>query len=142
MFKVNNRKTRTRCEICSKLTIKIPERRQYYTPCSSVSIVNFELNLVKIGVSLLCCPPNLVTIILELRKDCPYLELFWSVFYRIRTGYGEIRSMCPCSFRMRENADQNNPEYGHFFAQWKSKGFIKFAWSCNNDIISARSSLS
>ena len=27
MFKVNNRDTRTRCEICSKLTIKIPERR-------------------------------------------------------------------------------------------------------------------
>ena len=24
-FKVNNRNTRTRCEICSKLTIKIPE---------------------------------------------------------------------------------------------------------------------
>ena len=28
MFKVNNRNTRTRCEICLKLTIKIPERRQ------------------------------------------------------------------------------------------------------------------
>ena len=27
MFKVNNRNTRTRCGICSKLTIKIPERR-------------------------------------------------------------------------------------------------------------------
>ena len=26
MFKVNNRNTRTRCEICSKLTIKTPER--------------------------------------------------------------------------------------------------------------------
>ena len=33
MFKVNNRNTKARCEICSKLTIK--------TPCSSVSIVNF-----------------------------------------------------------------------------------------------------
>ena len=29
MFKVNNRNTRTRCEICSKLTIKTPERRNY-----------------------------------------------------------------------------------------------------------------
>ena len=28
MFQVNNRNTRARCEICSKLTIKIPERRQ------------------------------------------------------------------------------------------------------------------
>ena len=27
MFKVNNRNTRTRCEICPKLTIKTPERR-------------------------------------------------------------------------------------------------------------------
>ena len=27
MFKVNNRNTRTRCEICSKLTIKTPEPR-------------------------------------------------------------------------------------------------------------------
>ena len=29
MFKVNNRNTRTRFEICSKLTIKTPERRQW-----------------------------------------------------------------------------------------------------------------
>ena len=28
MFKVDNRNSRTRCEICSKLTIKTPERRQ------------------------------------------------------------------------------------------------------------------
>ena len=27
LLKVNNRNTRTRCEKCSKLTIKIPERR-------------------------------------------------------------------------------------------------------------------
>ena len=27
LLKVNNRNTRTRCEICSKLVIKIPERR-------------------------------------------------------------------------------------------------------------------
>ena len=26
MFNVNNRNTRTRCEICSKLTIKTPDR--------------------------------------------------------------------------------------------------------------------
>ena len=29
MFKVNNRNTRTRCEISSKPTVKTPERRQY-----------------------------------------------------------------------------------------------------------------
>ena len=42
MFKVNNRNTRTRCEICSKLTIKTPERRHWHH--SVVFIVNFELN--------------------------------------------------------------------------------------------------
>ena len=52
MFKINNRNSRTRFEICSKLTIKTPEWRQwrrsgvfietYFTPCSSVSIVKFE----------------------------------------------------------------------------------------------------
>ena len=38
LLKVNNRSTRTRCEICSKLPIKTP----YFTPCSSVSMINFE----------------------------------------------------------------------------------------------------
>ena len=40
LVKVNNRNTRTWCEICSKLTMKIPERRQWR--CSGIFIVNFE----------------------------------------------------------------------------------------------------
>ena len=40
MFKVNNRNTSASCEICSKLTIKIPERR--YWRRSGIFIVNFE----------------------------------------------------------------------------------------------------
>ena len=44
MLKVNNRNSRTTCEICSKLTIKIPERLQWrFTPCSSVSIANYYI---------------------------------------------------------------------------------------------------
>ena len=39
LFKVNNT-NRKRCEICSKLTIKTPERRQWRH--SGVFIVNFE----------------------------------------------------------------------------------------------------
>ena len=51
MFKVNNRNTRTRCEIWSKLTIKTPERR-YFIPCSSGFIVNFEqVNADREGVN-------------------------------------------------------------------------------------------
>ena len=55
LLKVNNRNTRARCKIGSKLTIKKPTRRQWYRfgvfivnfehishLCSSVSIVNFE----------------------------------------------------------------------------------------------------
>ena len=43
MFKNKNRKTRARCKICSKLTVKIPERRQDAIGCySDVFIVNFE----------------------------------------------------------------------------------------------------
>ena len=41
LLKVNKRNTRTKCEICSKLTIKIPERR-HWRLCSSVSFVNSE----------------------------------------------------------------------------------------------------
>ena len=40
LFKVSNTYTRTRCEICSKLTMKIPERR--YCRRSGIFIVNFE----------------------------------------------------------------------------------------------------
>ena len=40
LLKVNKRNTRTRCEICSKLTIKVPERRQLRR--SGIFIVNFD----------------------------------------------------------------------------------------------------
>ena len=40
MFKVNNRNSGTRCEICSKLTIKTPERHHWHRSC--VFIVKFQ----------------------------------------------------------------------------------------------------
>ena len=40
LFKVNNRNTRVRCEICSKLIIKIKEQRQWRP--SSVFVIRFE----------------------------------------------------------------------------------------------------
>ena len=49
-----------------------------------------------------------------LREKCPYSELFWSAFSRIRTEYGEIWIISPHSVQMRENTGQNNSEYGHF----------------------------
>ena len=43
-----------------------------------------------------------------------YSELFWSVFPRIRTEYGEILRIFPCLVQMRENTGQDNSECGHF----------------------------
>ena len=47
--------------------------------------------------------PNMTT---PLREKYPYSELFWSVFSRIRTEYGEIHPISSCLDRMRENTDQ------------------------------------
>ena len=51
LFKVNNRNTRKRREICSKLIIKTPERRHWLS--SGVFIVNFEHTLHLVLVFLL-----------------------------------------------------------------------------------------
>ena len=50
----------------------------------------------------------------SLCEKCLHLEFFRSVFSRIRTECGEMRSISPYSVRMRENTDQKNSEYGHF----------------------------
>ena len=54
LFNVNNRNTRKRCEIWSKLTIKTPERRPERSQWRrfGVFIVNFEHNLHLFLVSL------------------------------------------------------------------------------------------
>ena len=44
---------------------------------------------------------------LSLREMCPYSKFSWSVFYRIPTEYGEMRS----SIKMRENTYQKNSEH-------------------------------
>ena len=56
---------------------------------------------------------------LEYLEKCPYLELFWSAFFHI----SHILCISLHSFRMRENGDQNNSEYGHFLRsvkQWST----------------------
>ena len=49
-----------------------------------------------------------------MHEKFPYLELFWSVFFRIRTDYEETLRTSPYSIWMRENTDQNNSKYGYF----------------------------
>ena len=47
-------------------------------------------------------------VILSLHKKCPYSDLLWSAFSRIRAKYGKIGNICQYSVRKQENADQNN----------------------------------
>ena len=54
---------------------------------------------------------NIILMVI-LHEKCS--EFYWSVFFSIRTEYGEILRISPYSVRMRENADENNSEYGHF----------------------------
>ena len=83
-LKVNNRNTRTRCEICSKLTIKTPERRQrhhtYFTPssissssCIFISNVEHVIDGWVCDISLACegllMPPPLPTNLKMSQRD-------------------------------------------------------------------------
>ena len=51
------------------------------------------------------------------------MSVFWSVFSRIWTEYGEIKY----SFWIHENTDQNNSAYGHFSrsVRYTFKHFVK-----------------
>ena len=75
-----------------------------------------------------------------LPEKCSYSELLWSAFSRIWTECGEILRISPYSVRMRENADQNNSEYEHFFHSEKyvnsGSGIVfdgKALWSFGGD---------
>ena len=58
--------------------------------------------------------PFQISMMQPLHRKFSYAEVLWSAFSRIRTEYGEIRSISLYSVRMRKNADQNNSEYVHF----------------------------
>ena len=135
MFKDYNKDTRTIsmtsfwCLYCWLWT--------YFTSFSSVSIIDLErvnvcwsnnavftlktfqiernfcqlIWLKFLSIKFLCSLRGLYN---PLRKTCPYSELLWSVFSRIWTEYGQIRSISLYSVQIRENTDQNNSENGHF----------------------------
>ena len=58
-------------------------------------------------------------------KSVRIWSFFWSVFSRIRTEYGEIRSISPYSVRMRENTDQKELRIWTLFTQC----ILKVLWS-------------
>ena len=50
---------------------------------------------------------------MTLREKCTYEEFFWSVFSRIRTEYGDLRS------KIQENTNQKISENGQFLCSVK-----------------------
>ena len=65
MFKVNNRNTRTRLEICSKFTMKTPERRQWPVLVFLLLTLSKKMpsgmNQEQLKLSCLICFPTLLT---------------------------------------------------------------------------------
>ena len=62
-------------------------------------------------------------------KKRPHSELFWSAFSRIRTEFGEVRSISPYSAQMLEDVDQIDSEYGHFLRSESSEYASKQLWN-------------
>ena len=79
LLKFNNRNTRTRHEICSKLTIKTPERRHWFR--SGVFIVSFEHTLHHLLVFLLLLLFLLLFLLL-------LLLFLWTCNYGLGKYYG------------------------------------------------------
>ena len=80
LLKVNNRNTRKRIEICSKLTIKTPERRHWRH--SGVIIVNFEHVIAGWGWQYTGVPNNMLQVILLWMKTWTYNEIERSTLSR------------------------------------------------------------
>ena len=82
-------------------------------------------------------------------KVFPYLEIFWSVFSRIKTQYREISRIFLYSVRTQENTEQSNSEYEQaeglkflcklFFAKVMEIRLEKFKFQKQrNDIVNTR----
>ena len=50
-------------------------------------------------------------------KSVQIRSFFWSVFFRIRTGYEDLRSKSPSSVQLRENTDQKKLRNRTLFTQ-------------------------
>ena len=53
-------------------------------------------------------------LLLVLREKCLYLEFFWSVFFRIRTKYGDLLCKSPYSAQMKQNMNHKKSKNGNF----------------------------
>ena len=78
LLKVNNRNTGTRCEICSKLTIKTRERPQWRRP--HVFIVNFDhISQLVLVFVILTLNMYMLTGSLNSNNNCPCSISWYSI---------------------------------------------------------------
>ena len=139
MFKVNNRNTRTKCEICSELTIKTSERRHWHR--SGVFIVNFEYisHLVLSSVSVVNFEQVIANWINKFSQNWPYhnfsKNFFWNFLelqflrtcleccvYKV-TQYFRDYTFWKCTIKQRKilNLCSKSKEFFHY----SKKFFIK-----------------
>ena len=98
LLKVNNRNTRTKYEICSKTTIKTPERRwTYFTPSSSVSIVNFE-HVIAGWSNRFAYKRFAVKIVVALSLELAIFKKSWTRLYR-SSNFSQSWSFTKSSYR-------------------------------------------
>ena len=63
----------------------------------------------------------------SLHKKCPYLEFLWSVLFRVRTEYGELRSISLYSVQMCRKYGPEKLRIHTLFMQWLSFPTINLA---------------
>ena len=123
MFKVNNRNTRTRCETCSELTIKIPERRRR---CSGIFIVNFKhisrlvlvfLLLTWVGkcrLGLHVCFGRFLWLLVQMGYNKPRYEPLWATlnhYEPLLATMSHYESLWPKILTLRRTMTQLSIEY-------------------------------
>ena len=96
LLKFNNRNTRKRCEICTKLTIKTQSRRSVvfiviFTP-STVSVVDFVLTRKYLFASLVLV--KALNVVLDTAWKVPVFEVFLDSIFPdcIQSECGKIRT--------------------------------------------------
>ena len=92
LFKVNNRNTRTRCEICSKLTIKIPKRCQIDFVLVSLFVLVFLFLTLDMQVQVGSCVSDLSTLTNALHTTdfCVKMDQFLATMKILITCYWAI----------------------------------------------------
>ena len=70
---------------------------------------------------------------ISLREKCPFSELFWSAFFRIRTEYWEILRISLYSVRMLEKQTRITPKTDTFYAVYMFF-FLAYLEACDREV--------